>query len=75
MKKLDKRAERFLMECPFCGFLCDYTSPLMWCSGCYCEWYENKNGDYVFDSPRFPVRHSRISVYRPGNSTVRVSSL
>jgi hypothetical protein len=44
----DPESPRMHMLCPFCMFPCDRTASLTWCSGCYCEWMRDKNGDTWF---------------------------
>jgi len=56
MRRRGRRVGHLHVECPFCGRLCDRTSPMTWCGGCYCEW-RLERGAAVFDqaqrTPRF----------------------
>ena len=51
-KKARPSESRFHVVCPFCEALVDKVTALRWCSGCFNEWYENRNGDIVFDDKR-----------------------
>ena len=50
MKKKAKRIDRLHVECPICGFLCDFRTALTWCAGCYTEFKVSPNGNVTFDT-------------------------
>lgn len=57
MKRYARRDVWPFVRCPFCGRLCDRTSTMTWCVGCYTEWTVTPRGAVVFDTdqrtPRF----------------------
>lgn len=66
-KKKSNELSNFHVTCPFCGYLCDRTTNLTWCSNCFCEWYINKKGDFIFDNQRKTIRFALAkSIQRSG---------